>query len=127
MADIVVKQSNGAADATYSKLVPSAGDSSPAIWRNNGVGVMVNQRPEFTCTSHAPQQGKRNVKMNYVWPLTEEVAGKSTIKGYYTLVVSAKFSEDATPTQLKEAAVQGLNVVSSALMKEVAETGFSPT
>lgn len=127
MADITVKKADGTTDAIYSKMVPSAGDSSPAIWRNNGVGTLVNQRPELTVIASSPQQGKRTVKMSVVWPLLKTVDGNPIISNYFTAVTTVKFSEDATPTEIKEAAYQAMNLHSAALIKEVCETGFAPT
>lgn len=125
MADIVIKKADGTTNATYSQHVPSAGDNSPAIWRNNGVGTKVNQRPEFRLLARSPLPGKRTVKTNFVWPLVDPVT--SQVTDYVTVVVESKVSENAIESDVTEAVTQGLNLHAATLVKECFVKGIPAT
>lgn len=126
-ANIVIKKSDGTTDTTYTALVPSAGDTSPAVWRNNTVGTKVNQRPELRLSASAPSTGKRTSKLNFVWPLIETVGGVDTIVDYVTFVLTAKTSENASEAAIKEAVYQGVNLLGHVQVKDSLVSGFSPT
>lgn len=125
MADIVIKQADGTTDATYSVVSPSAGDSVPAIWRNNGVGTKVNQRPEYRIVAKTPSQGRRITKSNFVWPVVDPVTG--TVVDYITIVVEAKSSDNVLVTDLNQALSQGLNLAAAALPRACFLDGVSAT
>jgi hypothetical protein len=50
LADITVKMADGTTNITYTGIVPSAGDKTPAVWRSNSVGGSIGQRPELRAT-----------------------------------------------------------------------------
>lgn len=125
MADIVIKQADGTTDATYSVVSPSAGDSVPAIWRNNGVGTKVNQRPEYRIVAKSPSQGRRTTKSNFVWPVVDPVTG--TVVDYITVVVEAKSSDNVLITDLNQALSQGLNLAAATLPRSCFLDGVSAT
>lgn len=127
IADITVKKADGTTDAVYSSVIPSAGDSSPAVWRNNGVGTKVNQRPELRCVATGPSTGKRATKLNFVFPITETAGGITAIIDYVTIVANVKITENASEAAIQEAVVQGLNLMASALIKDSCTAGYSPT
>lgn len=125
MADIVIKQADDTTDATYSIVSPSAGDSVPAIWRNNGVGTKVNQRPEFRIVSKTPSQGRRITKTNFVWPVVDPITGN--VVDYITIVTEAKSSDNVLVTDLVQALSQGLNLNASQLTRLCVLDGVSAT
>lgn len=127
MADITVKKADGTTNAIYSQFSPSAGDSVAAIWRNNGVGSKVNQRPEFRLVASSPSQGKRTTKMTFVYPLLATVGGVEQITDYVTVVTTVKISENATTADIAEGVIQGLNLVASSLAASAAKDGVAPT
>jgi len=47
MGNIVVKKADGTTDITYSSVVPSAGDTSPAIWQSQTVGSAPLHYPQL--------------------------------------------------------------------------------
>lgn len=125
MANITIKKSDGTTDAIYSALSASAGEGVPAIWRNNGVGTKVNQRPEFRMISKQLQAGRRAVKTNFVWPVVDPITG--SVVDYITLVVESKTADNALVTDVTEAVTQGLNLHAATLVKTSFVDGVSPT
>ena len=126
IANIVVKKANDTADVTYTAVTGSAGDDSPAIWRNNAVGVKVNQRPELRLSSKGTANGRRASKMNFVYPVMETTPAGDVVIDYITIVVDAKVTQNATEATIAEAVYQGLNLAGSLLIKQSITSGFAP-
>lgn len=124
--NIVVKKSDDSTDATYTAVTGSAGDDSPAIWRNNDVGEKVNQRPELRLSSKATANGRRASKMNFVYPVLQTTSAGDVVTDYITIVVDAKVTQNATEAQINEAVYQGLNLAGSLLIKQSIASGFAP-
>lgn len=130
IANITVKKNDGTTDVTYVAKSPSAGDSVPAIWRNDSVGVAANQRPEFRLTSRDANSGKdRHLRSTFVYP---QIATDTTTT-LTTVVAKSIGSSDWTipkgmaSSDINEMVAQYANLLASTLIKSSVQDGFAPT
>lgn len=129
LANITVKKNDGTTDVTFTAVAPSAGDKSPAIWRNNALGTAAAFHPEFRlqAQSNGPKTARR-VECTFVYPSTAVgTDGKINIvdKGIFT--ASAVVPQGMLDSDVAEYVAQGCNLMASLLVKESIKTGFAPT
>jgi hypothetical protein len=129
MANITVKKNDGTTDVVYTAVVPSAGDSSPALWRNQTVGTAAGHQPSVQMTSRNNGQGTaRRVDISANYPtLVTGSDGKTSVADKVVLTVSGAIPLGMPTTDVNEAVSQLLNVAASVLVKDSFKTGFSPS
>lgn len=129
MANITVKKNDGTTDVTFTAVVPSAGDKSPAIWRNNGVGNAPAHRPEYSmASSYNGPKTARKVSIKLMYPITATGAdGKVNVvdRAWYMgeLIVPQTMSD----ADINELVSQSANLGASTLVKDSLKAGYSPT
>lgn len=129
MANIVVKKNDGVADATYTAMIPSAGDKSAAVWRNNSVGTAPAFRPEFQLLSQSngPKTARR-VTSKFLYPsLATGSDGKVNVVDKVIIELSAVIPQGMSDSDVAEAVSQGVNLCSSILVKDSLKSGYAPT
>jgi hypothetical protein len=128
MANITVKKNDGTTDVIYTAVVPSAGDKSPAVWRNNTVGTAASHRPEFRTVARANGTGTaRRVDISGVYPYTVTgTDGKITVADKFTFVGSALVPSGMPDADVNEAVSQTLNLMASTLIKDSVKAGYAP-
>jgi len=129
MANITVKKNDGTTDVTYTAVIASGGDSSPAVWRNNTIGTAAAFRPELRLTSkwNGDQTGRR-LDGSYSYPsLVTGTDGTISVASRCNISFSAIVPQGMPDTDVNEAAAQCLNLFASALMKSSVQSGFSPS
>jgi len=130
MNDITIKGADGSTNITYTGVVPSAGDKSPAVWRANGLGGSIGQRPELRLKSFAngnSQLRKLEASFSYPSTFTDASTGRVSVaeRLNYTLTVAVPVTmPDAT---LVEAVAQGMNLLASTLFKDSISSGYAPS
>lgn len=128
MANIVVKAANGTTDVTYTAVAGSAGDKSPAIWRNDAVGTTPAERPLFTIASRDNgTKDARRMDHTYVRPLflTDALGRKvrnGGPNGFGTLLIP----QTMTPTDIAEMVHEYTGLLASALIRAAYKEGMSP-
>lgn len=129
MANITVKKNDGTTDVVYTMTAPSAGDKSPAVWRNNAVGSAAAFRPELRISSQSNgTKTARRVEGSYMYPsIVTGGDGKSMVADRCLINVSAVVPQGMADVDVNEAVAQGLNLFASALVKQSVQSGFSPT
>lgn len=129
MANLTVKKNDGTTDVIYTALAPSAGDKTPAYWRNNTVGTAEAHKPEVRMVSKPNGDlSARTVTMNFSYPsLVTGGDGKVSIAFRYNGSVSFSIPQGMPTVDVNEAASQFLNVCSQTLIKDCFKSGFSPT
>lgn len=127
MANITVKKNDGTTDVIYTAVQPSAGDKSPAVWQNQTIGTAVSHRPEFRVWSADNGAGTaRRVNYSFVYPSVAtgsdgriNVVDKSSGSGSFALAKGQPVADT------NEAAAQFGNLLASALMKAMNQTGYA--
>lgn len=129
MANIVVKKADGTTDITYTAATPSAGDQTPAVWRQNSP-TTIGFRPKFTVRLRDNAAGNaRNYDGALEFPITrtdtasgiESLAAKTFIRFSGTLPTNVPVSA------VTEAIHQGGNLFVSALIRSALTEGYAPT
>jgi len=129
IANITVKKNDGTTDATYTAVVPSAGDKTPAIWRNQSVGSAAAHRPELRVSSQSngPKTARR-VEATFVYPTTATGSdGKVIVSDRLVFTGSWVLPQGMPDADINEAVSQGVNLLASTLMKDTLKSGYAPT
>lgn len=129
LANITVKKNDGTTDIVYTGLQPSAGDGSPAIWRQTAQPYPSCQ-PELRLIAK-PAKGKmgRSVRGTFVYPqaMVNSTTGVTSVLttafGDFNFILDKNMSQ----VEINEAATQFANLIASALIKSCLATGFSAT
>jgi hypothetical protein len=127
-ADITVKKNDGSTDVTYTVVVPSAGDKSPAVWRSNTVGSAIAHKPELRVTSRSNGDGTaRRVDVTYGYPqiVTSGDTGVTSVENKALFTASGVLPVNMTETDINEFVSQGMNLMASALMKAMLKAGYA--
>jgi len=130
LADITVKMADGTTNITYTGIVPSAGDKTPAVWRSNSVGGSIGQRPELRVQSSSNgDNSARRMVVSYSYPslFTDSSTGRVAVDKRLNWTLSASIPVEMKDADLAEAAEQGMNLLASTLVTDSFKSGYSPT
>lgn len=129
MANVIVKKNDGTTDVVYTSLVPSAGDKTPAIWKNQTIGSASSHRPELKLTSRDNgTMSARRVEGTFTYPtLATDVQGKVNAVDRVILNVNVVVPKGMPDVDVNEAISQGFNLFASSLLKDSCKTGYAPT
>lgn len=128
MADIVVKKHDGTTDVTYSKLVPSAGDKSPALWRQTSASGIPSAGPTLSISSKSSVNRKvRIVEGEVLFPITVTDSGNgvTTVVDRDKFTFSLQLKSDYAQTLHDEAVAQSVNLIASTLVREILASGYA--
>lgn len=130
LANITVKKKDGTTDITYTGVVPSAGDKTPAIFRSNTVGASIGQRPELRITSqYNGDKTARRATIEFSYPslYTETTTGRVLVARRLNFSLTASIPVDMPDSDVNEAVYQGFNLLAAALIKDSVASGYAPT
>lgn len=128
-ANITIKKNDGTTDVLYTSVVPSAGDKSPAVWRNNTIGTASAHRPEIRVVSRDNGPGSaRRIDVSAVYPYTVTgTDGKIVVADKFTFTASGLVPKAMPDVDVNEAVSQTLNLMASQLFKDQFKSGYSAT
>lgn len=129
MANITIKKADGTTDVVYTAKTPSAGDKSPAVWKNDTVGTVLAARPTFTMmTMDNGTRKARRVRTSFIWPKTRlDSVGNVTVTGGASGESSHLIPTDMLATEIAEYVAQYANLLFSALVKSAINDGYAPS
>lgn len=129
MANITIKKNDGTTDVVLTAVVPSAGDATPAIWRNQTVGTAAAHRPDFTMKSrNSGDQKSRRVDASTAYPtLVTDGTGKVSVADKATFTGSFGLPKGMPDADINEFVSQTCNWLVSTLVKDSIKSGYSPT
>jgi hypothetical protein len=130
MADVVVKADDGTTNVTYTQKSPSAGNSVPAIWRNDSVGNATGQRPEFRLLSKDSGDGKSRVlqaSYSYKQVATDSTTSVSSVVNEAKASASWTMPNGMAAADINQFAAQFGNLIAATLVKTSVQQGFAPT
>lgn len=127
LANITVKKNDGTTDITWTGIVPSSGDKTPAVWKSLTVGTMPGLRPEFRVLSESNADGTvRRVKSSINWPASAlDVNGRPVMTDKCTGTSLFSVAQKMTDAEIAEFVSQYANLLASALMKDMCKTGYA--
>lgn len=127
MANITVKNAANA-DVVYVAATPSSGDRVPARWNFNAASAVAGFRPTFTAlTRDNGNSNARVLETNFAFPHTVLVSGVESVTARTTMKMSTTLPTNVPTTAVEDAFWQAVGLLHSTLMREVAQTGYSPT
>lgn len=129
MANVTIKKNDGATDVVYTAVVPSAGDKTPAIWKNQTIGTANAHRPELKLMSRENgANSARRVEGVYTYPtLVTGSDGKTNVADKVIVNVSAVVPKGMPDVDVNEAVSQCFNLYAAVLLKDSFKTGYAPT
>lgn len=130
MANITVKKSDGTTDVVYTGVCPSSGDAVAAVWRSETGGTCAALKPTLTSvTKINGAKTARQVEVNFAfpWGVTDSTTGVTSVKNKVPMKFFAAVPMEIPDAVIAEAVAQGLNLLGSALIREVVKSGYSPT
>lgn len=128
MANITVKKADGTTDVVYTAIAGSAGDNSPAMFRNETIGTTLAERPSLLISSlsNGPKTARR-INVNFSWPITsQDAGGNKTVSGRMTGTASCLVPQNQDVAIINEQASQFSNLLGSVLVKASFKDGFAP-
>lgn len=127
MANITVKSAANT-DVVYNAKVSSAGDKSAARWSADALSSIVGFRPVFeAATRDNGDKSGRRLDLSFKFPITrtqDGVVSQVAVVPMSASILLPTTVDGAIPT---DAYVQFGNLLVSALIREVASTGYAPT
>lgn len=128
MNNITIKKADGTTDVIYTGVTVSAGDNSPAVYRNSTVGTTLAERPSLLISSksNGPKTARR-VDVNYSWPImSQDSGGNKILSGRMTGSASVLIPQNQDTAVIKEQAFQFGNLMATAIVKAALESGYAP-
>lgn len=127
MANITVKNKAGT-DVIYVAATPSAGDSSPAVWRQNAASGVIGRRPRLTlATRDNARKDGRVIEGSFQFPIVDTAGGVETTLATVPLRFNGTLPTNVDSADVADAFVQFGNLIASTLVRSAAEEGYSPT
>lgn len=128
IANITVKKADGTTDVVYTATAASAGDSSPAVFRNNTVGTTVAERPTLLVRStDNGSRTARRLRVDYSWPIVAtDAGGNKVVTGRMSGEASVLIPQNQDAVVIAEQAAQFGNLIGSTLIKASFNDGFAP-
>lgn len=127
MADIVIKKADGVTNVTYSQITASAGDRSPALWRNNTSATLRGNRATLSLESHpnGPNTARR-VTGKHLYPVVRMVDGQETVVAVVPTDCGTVLPQGLTDAEITEAIEQALNLFAATLIRQSIALGYAP-
>lgn len=127
MANIAVEDA-AAATVTYTASVPSAGDRSPAVWRQNAASGIIGHRPTLSVVTRDNQkQNGRVFEAHFKYPITVEVEGEVKVAAIMPFTISGTLPTNVDSADVQDGFIQMGNLLVSTLIRDVALDGYAPT
>ncbi|DAD51453.1 TPA_asm: coat protein [ssRNA phage Gerhypos.4_67] len=128
-AAITIKKNDGTTDVVYNVVTASGGDKSPALFRADALPGTPGQKPVLSVSSqpNGTQTGRR-ISISYSYPqvYTETNTSLTQVRTKANARIDVYVPLDMDTTSANEFGAQLGNLMASALMKSVAQTGFAP-
>lgn len=121
---------DGVANQTYSAATASAGDRSPAVWRDNAHGSYLNAHPTLTMvTRDNGKRTARHVSFTFRYPVayTDPVTFLERILAVIPLSVECTLPTNIDPANLRAAVRLMGAALTNTLILDAVETGYAPT
>lgn len=128
MNNITIKKANGTTDVIYTGVTVSAGDSSPAVYRNDTVGTTLAERPSLLISSRSngPKSARR-VDVNYTWPImSQDAGGNKILAGRMVGSASVLIPQNQDAALINEQAFQFGNLMATTIVKAALSSGYAP-
>lgn len=127
MGNITVKNAANA-DVIYVAASPSAGDKTPAVWRQNAANAVIGRRPLLSLlTRDNGNKDGRHFSAVYKFPIVQTIGGIEQVTATMPFTVEGTLPTNVDNALVNDAFVQLGNLMASALIRSSAQEGYAPT
>lgn len=131
IASFTIKKNDGTTDVNYIAKVPSAGDSSPAVWRQDGhAAPYIGLKPEVRLESrYNGDRSARRVNMTFVYKtfVTDTTTGVASEQARAMMTASAVVPLMMPQADIDELVSQFANMLTHTQFKDSFKLTYSPT
>jgi len=128
MADITVKKADNVTNVVYVKHSPSAGDKTPAVWKQNALSTIPMHRPVFTfMTKDNGPKTARQFTATLKYPIVSIENSVPVLKAITPITATGTLPMNVSALDVKEAAYQFGNLMVDALIRASLDEGSSPS
>lgn len=128
IANITVKKNDGTTDVVYTALVPSAGDTVPALWRADAASAIPAHRPTLKMlTQNNSKRNARVERISFAYPVFQIIGGVEQKIGVIPMELNATIGTNFDTAVINEAVTQFGNLAVSALIRQSMKDGYAPT
>jgi hypothetical protein len=128
-ASITIKKNDGTTDLVYNVVTASGGDKSPAMFRADALSGTPGQKPLLAVSSqpNGTNTGRR-VTLVYTYPqvYTDTTTSLTQVRTKANARVDIFVPLDMDAATANEFGAQLGNLMASALIKSVSQSGFAP-
>jgi len=129
MADITIKKNDGTTDVTYTAVVASGGDKSPALWRHASASGYPGQRPTLTLSSRFNEaKTARRLDGVFTWPsvYTDTATSTTKVSDKAIFSFSAVLPLNLPDPDASEFGAQVGNLIAAQLIEDSLTQGYAP-
>jgi len=133
MASITVKKADDVTNIVYDAIAPSAGDTVPAIWRQDtGASAAIplgHRAMAWLKTLWNGPRTARRVLFEYKRPYStlNTTTNLYAIADTLVIKIDGIIPQGMPPAEINEGVFQGANLFASALIKQCTAAGYSAT
>lgn len=130
MANITVKKNDGTTDIIYTKMQPSSGDGTSAVWKATSVGTSPAHQPEMRLNAKESDAGRsRAVRTTYAYPqvATNTTTSMTSVVSRAAASTDWRFPKDMPQSDINEFVSQYANLMVSTLVKDSVKSGYAPS
>lgn len=130
MANITIKKADNTTDVVFVASSPSAGDSVPAIWRQNSASNIIGHRPRLSLLirDNAAKTGRVfQGSVTFPHTFTDSGSGKVSLVATTPIRFEGTLPSGVSVVELKEAIYQAGNLFVSSLVRTALEEQYAPT
>lgn len=130
ISNITVKKADNTTDVTYTGVASSAGDKTPALWRDQAASGVLGVQPMFSMTASPNKTGTyRHVNFKFAMPYkVVDANGLDTAPlGATTGDAHFAFPMALPATARAEAVAQFANILASEIVKAYAGSTYAPS
>ncbi len=128
LANITIKKNDGTTDITFTGVVPSSGDNTPAVWKSQSVGTAQAHQPEARLSARDSDQGKRRTlraTIQFPETATDSTTGITTVINKASFNAEWNIPKEMSATNVNEFASQVANLLDSTLFVDCVKAGYS--
>lgn len=130
ISNVTVKKADNTTNVTYTGVASSAGDKTPALWRDQAASGVLGVQPTFSMVASPNKTGTyRHVNFKFALPYkVVDPNGLDTAPlGSITADAHWAFPMALPATARAEAVAQFANLLASAIVKAYVESTYAPS
>lgn len=128
MGNLTIKKADGTTDTTFTMIAASAGDNSPAFYRNISTGGAPNRQDSLEVTGRWNQSNTvRRTSQKFIRSYNvTDVNGVETQQSRVTVEISVASPQNVPQSHVDEAVAQSANLYKHPDIQSASKAGYAP-